>query len=97
MRLFPAGQDHGCVVKVIPGHIGSRARISQQQCCMELIVVHFAAHGVASSQMVEKSLTWSRRDLYFSYADFLGVECRVELLLHLSEMVNQLSADRTYS
>ena len=59
-------------------HIGSRAHISQQQCCMELTVVHFAAHSVAGSQMVEKSLTWSRRDLYFLYADFFGVECRDE-------------------
>ena len=57
----------------------------------------FQIPGVASSQMMEKSLTLFRRDLYFSYADFLGVESRDELLLHLSEMINQLSADSIYS
>ena len=46
--------------------------------------------------MVEKSLSWGRRDLYLSYADFLGVECGDELLLHLSE-INQLSADSIHS
>ena len=60
------------------------------------IEVFFQIPGVVSSKMLEKSLKWCRRDLYLSYADSLGVECRDELLLHLPEMINQLSADRMY-